>query len=196
MATIKFPLYFFILSAFIISSTLCISKNSLNPTNYDTLSNELVNQVCKNTSNFQFCQETIYADPQAPEADRYVLAYITFRKAYQNATSTSKHIVALIKNMTNNMGHEKIIQLGSLKECNGYYNEALKVLGQALNDLNSETFDGLGDYAVSAGNNARKCEPLLKDDEILSKKNQDLIKLSEICNVVSKLYDSDYGSLI
>ncbi|KAL0283573.1 UNVERIFIED_CONTAM: hypothetical protein Sangu_2882000 [Sesamum angustifolium] len=84
---------------------------------------ELATEVCRNTTSFAFCHDAIYSDPRAPDADRYVLSYIAFGKAYSNATDTRDYITSKIKS-----GGGKPETLRGLKKCLGYYEEAVRIL--------------------------------------------------------------------
>ncbi|CAI9756701.1 unnamed protein product [Fraxinus pennsylvanica] len=146
---------------------------------------ELATQVCKNTTNFSFCKAAVYSDPRAPKADRYLLSYIVFGLAYKNATNTRDYIDISLKNME---GHAKPEIMEAMKKCQGDYKEALQAISEATSDLDSETFDGLDKLAIDVDNLARDCEAGFNGKSLISEKNQDLIKLSNICYVVSKLY--------
>ncbi|THG08654.1 hypothetical protein TEA_015524 [Camellia sinensis var. sinensis] len=61
---------------------------------------ELVSSICKNTTNYRFCVESLYSDPRTPTADSYVLAYVSFDLAYLNASHTEDYIDMLFNNTT------------------------------------------------------------------------------------------------
>ncbi|KAK3009546.1 hypothetical protein RJ639_014646 [Escallonia herrerae] len=159
---------------------------------------ELIRDVCKNTSNYQFCMDALSSDPRAPTADSYVLAYISFELAYLNATHTNHAIAVLLSNLTSGSDEcrnstECALLRRGLQRCHGYYVEAIRVLGEALGDLDSETYFELGDLAANAGGAARACEATLTrlgghNRSPLYLMNQRLRGLSNICRVVSKLF--------
>ncbi|KAI3456618.1 hypothetical protein Pfo_013281 [Paulownia fortunei] len=149
---------------------------------------ELATQVCRNTTNFAFCRDTIYSDPRAPDADRYVLAYIAFGKAYSNATHTRNYIVSKIKSIEAAGGGKSGILKG-LKNCLGYYNEAFRTLSEMLGDLDSESFYELDKLSLDVEGCPRACEKGFHGRSPITKRNDDLIKLANICYVVSKLYE-------
>ncbi|XP_022843074.1 cell wall / vacuolar inhibitor of fructosidase 2-like [Olea europaea var. sylvestris] len=172
------------LSIFFIS---CLIATFLCPSSAipDVNSPELATQVCKNTTNFSFCQAAVYSDPRAPKADRYLLSYVVFELAYRNATNTSNYIDILLKSMN---GHADPEIMEAMKKCQGDYMEAIKTLSEALTDLDSETFDGLVELATDVENSAHDCEAGFNGKSPISEKNQNLIQLSNICYVVSELY--------
>ncbi|KAK2984263.1 hypothetical protein RJ640_010222 [Escallonia rubra] len=160
---------------------------------------KLIRDVCKNTSNYQFCMDALSSDPRAPTADSYVLAYISFDLAYLNATHTNHAIAVLLSNLTSGGGGacrnstECALLRRGLQRCHGYYVEAIRVLGEALGDLDSETYFELGGLAADAGGAARACEATLTrlgghNRSPLYLMNQRLRGLSNICVVVSKLF--------
>ncbi|KAL2475799.1 Cell wall/vacuolar inhibitor of fructosidase 2 [Abeliophyllum distichum] len=153
--------------------------------NSDVNSTQLATQVCKNTTNFSFCQASVYSDPRAPVADRYVLSYIAFGLAYKNATNTSDYIDFTLKSIKEGAKPE-IIE--ALQKCQGDYKEAIRALSEALNNLDSETFYGLDKLSLDVENSARSCEAGFQGHSPISEKNQNLINLSNICYVVSKLF--------
>ncbi|KAK4413062.1 hypothetical protein Salat_2953400 [Sesamum alatum] len=146
---------------------------------------ELATQICRNTSNYAFCQEAMYSDPRAVGADRYLLAYIAYRQAYLNATDTADYIASELKSKSMESGGAS----GSLRKCLGYYEEAIRRLAEMLGNLDSETFYGLDELSIDVENSVRGCQASVGNPPSpLSKRNDDLIKLSNICLVVSKLY--------
>lgn len=112
----------------------------INSTIPDVKSSELATQVCKNATNFSFCQAAVYSDTRAPEADRYLLSYIVFGLEYKNATNTSDCIDVSLESME---GHAKLEIIEAMQKCQRDYEEAIQAISEALNDLDSETFEGL-----------------------------------------------------
>ncbi|KAK4434747.1 hypothetical protein Salat_0637600 [Sesamum alatum] len=164
--------------AFILCSVLLVSGTAASGAG----TTELATQICRNTSSYAFCQEAMYSDPRAVGADRYLLAYIAYRQAYLNATETADYIASELKS-----GGAS----GSLRKCLGYYEEAIRRLAEMLGNLDSETFYGLDQLSIDVENSVRGCEASVGNSPSpspLSKRNDDLIKLSNICLVVSKLY--------
>ncbi|CAI9784004.1 unnamed protein product [Fraxinus pennsylvanica] len=159
-----------------------LGSNSATP---DVNSSELATQVCKNTTNFSFCQAAVYSDTRAPKADRYLLSYIVFGLAYKNATNTSDYIDISLESME---GHAKDDIIEAMQKCQGDYKEAIQALSEALNDLDSETFEGLDKLALDVENSARDCEAGFNGNSPISEKNRNLIQLSNICSVVSELF--------
>ncbi|XP_075664056.1 pectinesterase inhibitor 2-like [Castanea sativa] len=142
----------------------------------------LVKKVCSQTSNYDFCVETLYADPRTPEADRYVLAYVIFGSAYQSATTTHDQITSLLKNATAS-------QRPRLKRCDRDYTKAVSKLLEAHDDLDSETFESLAKLSRIASSAADDCETSFKGTRSpLTTNNKGLKGLCEICVVVSKLF--------
>ncbi|KAK4439501.1 hypothetical protein Salat_0285000 [Sesamum alatum] len=145
---------------------------------------ELATEVCRNTTNFAFCRDAIYSDPRAPDADRYVLSYIAFGKAYSNATDTRDYIAYKIKS-----GGGKPEILRGLKKCLGHYEEAVRILAEMLGNLDSETFSGLDKLSVEVEGLPRACEKRFGGRSPITTRNDNLIKLANICYVVAKLYE-------
>ncbi|KAF3451921.1 hypothetical protein FNV43_RR08017 [Rhamnella rubrinervis] len=143
-------------------------------------------EICKKTSNYTFCVESLYADPRTPNADRYTLAYITFGLAYVNATATQDYIAQLLKKKA---GHEHD-RKQRLRRCQRDYNKAVSSLEAAYNDLNSETFFELADLAGDAARSSKDCQAAFNGTHYhpLGSRNRDLKGLCEICVVVSKLF--------
>lgn len=144
----------------------------------------LATEVCKKTSNYTFCIESLSTDPRTPSADRYTLAYITFGLAYVNASSTHDYIAELLKKEAEH-GHKQ-----RLRRCQQDYDKAVSSLATAYNDLNSESFAELADLAGDAARSARDCHAAFNGahSHPLKTRNKDLKGLCEICVVVSKLF--------
>lgn len=137
-------------------------------------------EVCKKTSNYSFCVESLYADSRTPTADRYTLAYVAFGLAYLNATKTQDHIAQLLKQQ----GHSQ-----RLGRCKKDYDKAVSSLQVAYNDLDSETFFELADLAGVASRSAKDCQLAFNGTHsTLSPRNRHLKGLCEICVVVAKLF--------
>ncbi|XP_015900738.1 putative invertase inhibitor [Ziziphus jujuba] len=139
----------------------------------------LAKEVCKKTSNYTFCVESLYADPRTPKANRQTLAYITFGLAYLNASKTQKLIAELLES--------QLLQF--LKRCKNDYDKAVSKLEGAYNDLNSETYFELANDANEASGYAKDCEAAINGRRSsLTPRNRHLKGLCEICVVVAKLF--------
>ncbi|KAK7246050.1 hypothetical protein RIF29_40908 [Crotalaria pallida] len=144
---------------------------------------KLVDEVCAKASNYSFCIESLYSDPQTPKSDTYGLAYVAFRLAYLNATSTRDYIEKLLKkaNSSNRM---------HLQKCDSDYKKAVSAIETAYNDLNSETFFELADLAGDASHAAEDCQATIKGTHhsMIHFLSDSLKGLCEICVVISKLF--------
>lgn len=157
--------------------------------NEDPSSSELVDNVCNKTSSYKFCTDALNSDPQTSLAeDYYVIAYISFRLAYDNSTNTQRYISQLLgeKNSTSTTtSHDHDL----LRRCQGDYKQAIFALSQALDDLNVESFDRLFEYASNVSRSADDCQALFRGTRSqLSIMNGFLKGLSGICLVVSKFF--------
>lgn len=156
------------------------SSHSKNPT-------ELVKKICKNTTTYGFCVNSLYSDPRTPTADAYVLAFISFDLAYANATRTNAHVQALLSR-EKNPDFRRL-----LKSCEKLYGEAVSALALALNDLDSETYSELASYAGDSAREAGECQKGFRGTRFRSpftQMNRDLRGLAGICIVVSNLFTS------
>ncbi|KAM7528213.1 hypothetical protein LguiB_031623 [Lonicera macranthoides] len=163
----------------------CISSSSSAANSNST---ELAYNVCKNTTDYNFCMGALYSDPRTATADRYVLAYISFDLAYLNATNTRAYIdKAFLDNINSTIK-------SGLKRCQGYYGKGVRVLAEAINDLDSETFFELSRLAIASDRAARDCQSTFHGHPPLdlSPMNHNLRILSNICYVVSKLFNVSY----
>ncbi|KAH7546964.1 hypothetical protein FEM48_Zijuj01G0256900 [Ziziphus jujuba var. spinosa] len=146
----------------------------------------LAKEVCKKTSNYTFCVESLYADPRTPKANRQTLAYITFGLAYLNASKTQKLIAELLES--------QLLQF--LKRCKNDYDKAVSKLEGAYNDLNSETYFELANDANEASGYAKDCEAAINGRRSsLTPRNRHLKGLCEICVVVAKLFTGNHGKV-
>ncbi|KAL8461753.1 hypothetical protein ACS0TY_032200 [Phlomoides rotata] len=143
---------------------------------------ELATEVCKQTKDFDFCHAWIYSEPNAATADRYELVDIVIRKAYSNASDTKDYIASHMKSAVGNESE-------SLKKCVGDYNKAIQSLSQLLNDLNSETYDTIDDLSLDVEGSVRDCEQVSQNSSIIYERNEEMLKLANICYVVSKLFE-------
>ncbi|XP_018843728.1 cell wall / vacuolar inhibitor of fructosidase 2-like [Juglans regia] len=166
---------FFSLMPFIVHPSYAATTN---PT-------DLVLHVCRRTSDYSFCVESLYSDLHTPGADAYQLAYVSFRLAYLNATGTQHHIATLLKHSSSPGQSQR------LRQCSRDYKKATFALERAYNDLDSETFFELADFAGVAAHAAADCQAATKGTySSLAVMNKNLKGLSEICNVVSKLFSA------
>ncbi|KAK7303465.1 hypothetical protein RJT34_14372 [Clitoria ternatea] len=163
-----------VLLIFILASPSCASKPNVT---------KLVNEVCAKTSNYTFCVESLYSDPHASESDTYGLAIVAFRLAYRNATSTKDYITELLKKASSS-SHML------LQKCLTDYEKAISAIETAYNDLNSESFSALADYAGDASRGALDCQATLKgyNNSLLHFMNNAVKGLCQICLVISKLF--------
>ncbi|KAL5583301.1 hypothetical protein UlMin_015743 [Ulmus minor] len=169
------PLCLFSIILFIFTINPSISKTSP--------PSELVNNVCKKTSNYSFCVVALSADPRTPSADPYGLAFISFRMAYLNASNTRDLIGELMKKARRD-------ELVRLRRCHGDYEKGVSALEVAYNDLNSESFYELANLAGVAAHSAKDCQSaFMKIPSPLISRNRNLEGLCEICVAVSKLFN-------
>ncbi|KAF5194171.1 Cell wall / vacuolar inhibitor of fructosidase [Thalictrum thalictroides] len=151
---------------------------------------KLVDSICKKTWNYTFCVNTLYSDARVgnPDADSYLLAYVSFGLAYTNATTTSSQIPVLLKNANT----KKDVSLQhALRQCKLYYKKAVSAIEEAYNDLNSETYSYLISLTKVASDSASNCESSFNGTVKpypLTERNNGLKGLCEICVVVSKLF--------
>ncbi|KAK0601814.1 hypothetical protein LWI29_027656 [Acer saccharum] len=145
---------------------------------------QLVDGVCKKTKNYSFCVKALYTDPRTPDADAYTLAYISFGLAYNTVNDTRSLIIDLLKNKKN-------ATRDALKRCLKDYNEATEALEKSFNDLNSETFFNLPDYANTASRSAQDCEAHYKPLPSIT-----ITSLCQICVVVANIFNIPRSSLV
>ncbi|KAL3627212.1 hypothetical protein CASFOL_028575 [Castilleja foliolosa] len=146
----------------------------------------LATEVCKNTTDINFCLQSIYSDPGAATADRVTLANISFGKAHSNATNTSDYIASQIKSARGGKPKDDVVR--GLKSCLVNYNETVRVLSEVLRDLNDESYYKFDTMSLDAENNTRVCERGFHGKSPMTQRNVISIKLANICYVVSKLF--------
>ncbi|GER33834.1 plant invertase/pectin methylesterase inhibitor, partial [Striga asiatica] len=144
--------------------------------------NPLATQVCRNTTDFDFCRRSIYSDPHAPTADRAFLAVIIFTNAFLNATDTRDHIAARVKSggRGGGGGGDSGVARG-LRSCLRHYDEAIRAVSEVLGDLNDDTFYDFDKLSLEAESNARACESGFHGRSPITPRNEIFIKLAEIC---------------
>ncbi|KAF7827542.1 putative clathrin assembly protein [Senna tora] len=160
------------------------NKDTLSKNGLETVITEKW-EVCAKTSNYTFCMKSLYSNRHTPGADRNRLADIGFRLAYINASRTRQHIGELLKKATSSGNYKRHLQV-----CASDYDKAVSAIGNALIDLNSETFFELADLAGTASRSAHHCEATFEGTHKspLTFMNNDLKGLCEICVVISKLF--------
>ncbi|KAI8567136.1 hypothetical protein RHMOL_Rhmol02G0097000 [Rhododendron molle] len=168
----------------------CFSSTLLSPTSsYAKKPTDLVESVCKNTTTYAFCVDSLYSDPRTPTADAYVLAFVSFDLAYANATRTEAYVRALLGRRRGSSRRDEYSRL--LERCDRLYGEAVSALALALNDLNSETYSELASYAADSAREAGDCQAAFRGTAFrspLTRMNRDLRGLAGICIVVSNLF--------
>ncbi|OAY42778.1 pectinesterase inhibitor 8 [Manihot esculenta] len=167
---------------FLLSILLLLFSILHTPSEASSSPTELVVKICKRTSNYSFCVESLYSDSHTSNADQYTLAFTAVRLAYVFANSTRAHISQLLKNDSQ---HRKPLQ-----RCILGYDQAVSALEKAYNDLNSETFFELADFADQAAASANDCEAAFQGNPSppLGNRNKDLKGLCEICGIIGKLF--------
>ncbi|GFQ02762.1 cell wall / vacuolar inhibitor of fructosidase 2 [Phtheirospermum japonicum] len=175
-----------ILSNFLLLITLTVLCFFLPPSAAADKKTPLAIEVCKNTTDFNFCRQSIYSDPRAATADRVILAYISFTNAYLNATYTRDYIASLIKSAGVGENHDDVVR--GLKSCLGNYDEVVRAISEVLRDLDDETYYEFDKLSLDAENNSRACERALHGRSPITQRNVISIKLANICYVVSKLF--------
>ncbi|KAJ9181661.1 hypothetical protein P3X46_009769 [Hevea brasiliensis] len=165
-------------SFFLLSSLLLLFSILHTPPDAASSPTKLVDKICKRTSNYTFCVESLYSDSRTSEADQYTLAFIAVRLAYVNANTTRDHISQLLQ-------YRKPLEI-----CIRGYKLAVSALEKAYNDLNSETFFELADLASQAAAGADDCEAVFQGNRSrpLGNRNKDLKGLCEICGIIGKLF--------
>ncbi|KAI4343186.1 hypothetical protein MLD38_027719 [Melastoma candidum] len=149
---------------------------------------EVVRRVCRRASDYEYCVNTLNSDPRSPDADRYLLAYISFGMAFTNASSTLDYISRLLKSGWSN--DTKLAD--GLRECRKGYKKGVAAMVSANNDLNSETYYYLAEYADTAARGANVCQAAIagtrRPPPGLAARNGDMKSLCEICSLVSELF--------
>lgn len=141
---------------------------------------ELATEVCKNTTDFNFCRSAVYSDPRAATADRYTLMDIVSRKVYLTATQTRDYVASNVKS-----GAESE---SSLKKCVGDYNKAIQKLEEMLGNLNDDSYYNLHVMSLEVEGHVYNCRNVLHKTSTIWGSNESLLKLANICYVVSKLF--------
>ncbi|KAG8385926.1 hypothetical protein BUALT_Bualt03G0096000 [Buddleja alternifolia] len=148
--------------------------------------NSLATEVCKNTTDFNFCRDTIYSDPHGPDADRVFLAYILVRKIYRNASDTKTYIESEIKSIE--AGRENRDLLKGMKKCVGKYKDVNQTLIGLLSDLDSESYYEFDKRALELDASVRACEKGFNGRSPITRRSNDMIKLANIFYVISLLF--------
>ncbi|XP_073158970.1 uncharacterized protein [Henckelia pumila] len=174
----------------IFTLVVCLISTNPIPVLSDTnTTDELVNKVCKNTTIFDFCRTVIYSNPLAKNADSFTLAYIVFREAYTNTSKATDYIASWIE--TKKAGDKNETPVG-MKKCLRFYKWAFHSLGEALDNIYSDSYYELDRSAADAEGYARDCEATFNGrPSPMSAKNRDLINYSNVCLAVSQLFPYD-----
>ncbi|KAJ8759652.1 hypothetical protein K2173_009732 [Erythroxylum novogranatense] len=147
--------------------------------------NKLVEEICNRTSDYSFCVNALYSDSRTPEADLYILAFISVGLADISGTVTRDYINTLLKNSSSH-GDEYYQRLLT---CSDDYNKAVLAIETAYSDLNFESFYGFPYLAGKASAAVEDCEAGFHGilSPPLGDRNHDLKVLCEIFSVVGKL---------
>lgn len=173
----------------IFTFVVCFCTNPIPALSDTNTTDELVNKVCQNTTIFDFCRTVISSNPLAKNADRFTLAYIVFREAYTNTSKATDYIASWIE--TKKVGDTDETLVG-MKECLRFYRWAGHSLGEALDNIYSDTYYELDRSAADAEGYARDCEANFNGrPSPMATTNQDLIKYSNVCLAVSQLFPYD-----
>ncbi|CAN0890934.1 Cell wall / vacuolar inhibitor of fructosidase 2 [Linum grandiflorum] len=146
---------------------------------------KLVDELCKKTTAYALCVESLYLDPRTPDADRTTMAFISVGLAYQNATGTRTYISGLSGG--GRVGRER------LKRCGSDYDVAITKMERAYNDLNSETYYGLAELANEAADAAKNCQAVFAQStwQPMGNRNRVLAVLCEVIAVIGKSFTGE-----
>ncbi|WCJ34629.1 hypothetical protein M5689_015926 [Euphorbia peplus] len=137
---------------------------------------QMVDSICKKTSDYTSCVKSLYSDRRTPGADQVTLAYIAVDLAYSNAAATRDLISEMLSNSSSDV---------NLRGCAVDYANAVSKMQMASNDVNSETFSELTSLSAKAYDSADHCQ---KSFPSFTKRNNDFKALCEIVGAVGKLF--------
>lgn len=168
-------------------SVLVVMSISVHPSCAVT---ELVDKVCKQTSNYTFCRDVLNADPRTrnPESDLVILAYAAFKSAYDTAINTRDYIGSLL-----NSTDGPILLQKSLRRCQADYKRAAEKLLEGYDCLDSETYDIIDELADEAARKVNDCQTGLDGTApppALTEKNRVQKDLCQIGAVIGRLINN------
>ncbi|KAG8378630.1 hypothetical protein BUALT_Bualt07G0005400 [Buddleja alternifolia] len=150
---------------------------------------DLITHVCKITNDFVFCNDTIYSDTRAIYArtNRLILSYIAIQKTLNNTIDTKDvYLPSEIKSIEAGGGDPNILQ--GLKNCFGNYDGVNRRLADMLDELDSVMNYDFDKLSLEIESQVRACEKGFNGRSPMTKRNDNLIKLANICYAVALLY--------
>ncbi|KAJ0102432.1 hypothetical protein Patl1_03719 [Pistacia atlantica] len=143
---------------------------------------QLVNQVCQDTQDSDFCVRTLSADQRSGNADLKGLARIALELSSAQAKGTQDQIQTLLS-------REPGLDFKSvLDHCTINYAGSVYALQQGLQSLDANDYSNANEMAQVGWENGNDCERVNSGsvkDVSLTGSNQIMVKLSDISRVVT-----------
>ncbi|KAG8377473.1 hypothetical protein BUALT_Bualt08G0036600 [Buddleja alternifolia] len=150
---------------------------------------DLIIHVCKNTNDFIFCNDTIYSDTRAIYArtSRTILAYIAFGKAAEYTIDIKDvYLPSEIKSIAAGGGESGILQ--GLLNCLDNYKIVRERLAHMLKELDAVINTDFDKLSLEIEGQACACENNFNGRSPMTKMNDHMVKLANICYEVALLY--------
>ncbi|CAL5199014.1 unnamed protein product [Lathyrus oleraceus] len=144
---------------------------------------DLVDDICKKTPNFDLCSSTIHSNPQAAKSDANGIAVIMINGILQSVTNTLSFIQGLVKE-TKDLELQRKYAI-----CAETYIPLEKtVLPQAVDGINKKKNYGLAIYSMDyTGKEIDSCNKQFSNASPLGDKTNNLHKLLDIGSAILKL---------
>lgn len=151
----------------------------------------LIEQTCKETPNYDLCISSLQSDPRSSNSDVKELAIIMIDVIKDKATQTLNHINHLLNNSSSsqNIGVKQ-----ELNSCTRQYSTIVKIdVLEASQYLSKGLFKIAEENINNAGVQANSCEEGLSGGSILSDKNQFMNDLVAVVTAIIRSLYTKYS---
>ncbi|GAV62749.1 PMEI domain-containing protein [Cephalotus follicularis] len=163
---------------FLLPLLLCFSFLPLLTNANEGTGTKLITEVCKDTTDKDFCVSTFESAPDIEQEDITGLTLIALKLASKNASDTS----ALIKKMLADTTLDPVIEQ-CLADCKDHYLDAAEQLDDSIAALLANAYSDVHAWVTTAITDANTCEDGFKQhpgkESVLSGRNSIVVQL---CN--------------
>ncbi|GMY30765.1 pectinesterase inhibitor-like [Fagus crenata] len=142
----------------------------------------LVDQVCGQTKDVNFCLSTFNSNPCAATAALSTLEFIILQFSYDNASDNERYIAELLRNT-----QDPAVKQG-LDHCTINYQGSFFALQQSFFDFEAKDYRAVGEKSRIVFENSSDCELEFIEGPThqspLTSQNNVLIKLTEITDII------------
>jgi pectinesterase inhibitor-like protein len=143
----------------------------------------LVDSICEQTDDYNFCFSTFDRDPRTPAADRHGLALLSIALNIDVVQETIDRIPKILESITDPMDKQR------LEACQSDYGGALEKLHGAYKSSSEKSYREVMNWVIDGVDKAIHCEGVYSSrppisESPIEEENQTVIKLANITFII------------